>query len=295
MFSYNDCFYSSEEPISHLLTLGSRLIVGAYDGTSEIRELLNPTNLITKITDQQNPFSCLACDNHHLYIGRLDGIIEIWNIDKLRIETTFQSKITSPNAIYFTNDFIIVKGNQESGIIERQGKTFLGFLQDSHSRSNCRLVRISTYQNTIAGQLLSDAIDFWKLPDLQTNFQFTKEEWISSILLTENFLLVGINACMELDEICTFNVWDLSTLKLITHLDISSNSFIYDIKLNRNPRTDRLLVVATAIDAIDIWEWGTWKHISRITDLVDVNSSLLINNKLLIGDINGRVGIWEKK
>ena len=42
-----------------------------------------------------------------------------------------------------------------------------------------------------------------------------------------------------------------------------------------------------------MWEWDSWKHFYRISDLPLILSCELSEDRLFAGNINGGVRIWE--
>lgn len=83
-------------------------------------------------------------------------------------------------------------------------------------------------------------------------------------------------------------------MKCVAQLGEFRDTFVFDMKISRDTNSDNLYLVAATINTVDIWEWQTWRHLTRINDLVDVNQCQLSNDKLLVGDIYGRVSIWQK-
>ncbi len=294
MFVYDDCFYTDGESIEYLLELEPYLIVGTSGGTTEIRELEVPTKFITTITDNQNPFLCLACDTKHLFIGRKDYSVEMWDLDRLERETTFQTKIDSPYTITVSSNHIIIVGRDKTEVLEKKSLESLGFLEDSSQYPRHPRGKVFIYGNKLATKISHEMIGFWDLSSLQEIFVFTAEDYISTVLLAEDFLLVGTETCMEIGEPCSVNVWNLANMEYVAGLGEFQDTFVFDMKISRDSNTNKLYLVTATINTVDIWEWKTWKHIARIKDLADVNHCQLVNDKLLVGNIHGRVDIWKK-
>ncbi|MHA2246626.1 MAG: WD40 repeat domain-containing protein [Candidatus Hodarchaeales archaeon] len=294
MFVYEDCFYTDGEPIDYLLKLDPYLIVGTSGDTTEIRELKSPTEFITNITDKKNPFKSLACDDKHLYVGRANNYIEMWNLDRLEVETTFQSKSDSLYPITVTPNYIFIGGKDRIEVLDKKSKKFLGFLGDSSQYPQHPFGKVYINRKKLAAKISPEIIGFWDLSTLQEVFIFTAEEYISTFLLAENFLLVGTEICMEIGDPCSINVWSLPNMECIARLGEFQNTFVFDLKISRDSYSNKLYLVGATINTVDIWEWKTWKHIARIKDLVNVNHCQLVNDKLLVGDIFGRVDIWQK-
>ena len=99
---------------------------------------------------------------------------------------------------------------------------------------------------------------------------------------------------MEFGDSCFISVWGLPDMKCVTQLGDFRDTFVFDMKISQDSNNDILHLIAATINTVDIWEWQTWRHLTRIKDLVDVNQCLLCNDKLLVGDVYGRVGIWQK-
>ena len=124
---------------------------------------------------------------------------------------------------------------------------------------------------------------------------FSEEEWISSFLLKDDLLLVASQECMEFENDCTIHIWDLKNLKLIMKLGgWLEKDYYFDLKIRTLQQNKKPLLIALAAETLDIWEWGSWKHITQIKELSWAQSCELAGKNIFIADITGKVQVWER-
>ncbi|UCE14009.1 MAG: hypothetical protein JSV04_02235 [Candidatus Heimdallarchaeota archaeon] len=82
-------------------------------------------------------------------------------------------------------------------------------------------------------------------------------------------------------------------MECIAKLGENEHDFIFDLKVRPSLFGPHPYIVAATSESIDFWEWETWKHIQKIEELHTFNCCELINDRLFVGDIDGRVQMFK--
>jgi hypothetical protein len=142
-------------------------------------------------------------------------------------------------------------------------------------------------------------INFFNLKTFQREVSFTNESSIGSFFTADDFLFIGTNECVETGfDKCFLNVWDIhspNSPKRLRQLGGLDDEFYFDVKKTDPINNQPSYLVTATINTVDIWEWGIWKHIDRVEDVGAAHHCQLIPGKLLVGDAEGVVRIWQKK
>ena len=82
---------------------------------------------------------------------------------------------------------------------------------------------------------------------------------------------------------------------MIKQLKGYEDEFYFFLNIVYTSSLDPKKLIAATINSVDIWEWGTWKHLDRIEDIGVVHHCLYANDQIFVGDVEGYVNVWQKK
>lgn len=300
MYEYQTYFITDGEPICGLLTIPPYLVVATWGGTVQLRNLDSPYDLIREITNKDSPFSCLTKLNNLLFISRQNRNIEIWDLNQDILIEQIQTKIINPTYMTATNNYLIIANGNTIEIFDQKTRKSLKFFEISLNFDHHTIEAIYTQGDTLLIKYhYEEKIHFHELKSFKEVYTFTAEPSIGFFFAAESFLFIGTDECVETGfDVCTLNVWDIHSLnspKRLRKLGGLEDEFYFDMKKTDPINNQPSYLVTATINTVDIWEWGIWKHIDRIEDVGAAHHCQLIPGKLLVGDVEGVVRIWQKK
>jgi WD40 repeat protein len=290
MFTYEDCFWTDGQPISHILIVDPFFVIGTLGGTIHLRRIDTLEYSEGEIVNKGDFFTTIAGFKNHLFIGKPNGWVEVWNLTKMELNSRFKPLVGAPHLIAISEEYCAVARERKIEILETNTNRSLGICSTPPGPTHHGVEKMFIQGNNLVWKYYhEEEIHFWNITTFEEEFVFNDESSISTFFVDEDFLLVGTDDCVEMgDDFCTLNIWDLSTMKRITRLGKYQDEFFFDVKVSKH------FLVAATVASIDIWEWGTWNHIDRVSDLSGVHHCQLLNDKLLVGDIEGGIKVWKK-
>ncbi len=299
MYIYEDSFPVEPNVVNKLDISDPYLIISSDIGSIQLRNLDSLYQPDWKLYTRNPSLCCSTSFDSSLYIGKQDESIEVWDLKEKKLAYEFQTRIGIPKHLFISDSYFLIVGSNKIEILEQDTKQLLEIIEIQSNNFGQPFMNISVSGDKLAVQISTEKLEFWNLITFQQESVFQKEEWIGSFLIEDNLLLIGSNECMELDEECTLNVWNIGQIpqfNTVTQLGgWLKQDFYSELKIRNQFFSDKPLLVALAADTIDIWEWKTWKHVTQIPDLSWVQSCELIGNTLLISDINGNIQIWQRE
>ena len=130
MYSKKDVIYSQPEIVNHLYITGHNLIIDNERGHIQVRDITNLDHIDWEIKQDRFTMSALEVFQNHIFIGKRDRSIEIWNLKERSLESTFKTSTDTPNWITCTKDHTIISGDTS---IEIRAKKTLEFMEQDTS------------------------------------------------------------------------------------------------------------------------------------------------------------------
>jgi WD40 repeat protein len=159
-----------------------------------------------------------------------------------------------------------------------------------------RFSDVRIFGNQLISQISNDKLFIWNIESLRSESMFYKEKYISSFTTMDNFLFVATEGCMEIMDDCHIRIWDLNDHRLNHRLgEWMTNDYYYDLKFRRMSSFEKPVLLALNAYILDIWEYGTWRHLTQLNNLPWAQNVELYENYIFISDVNGDIQIWEKK
>ena len=297
MYDLETHFHTDGEPICGLIAYPPSLVVATWGGSIQLRTLNSPFKIVKEITNKVTPFTCFTNLNNLLFINKGNTWIEIWDLVEIQKINRFQINMSKPCSLAVSTDFLVITNNLSFEVIDLKSRESIGLIDISGKKSKQKVERMFIDGNRLIWKFSnSEEIHIWSLTTFKEEYTFTSEPSISSFLIVDNFLFIATEDCVETGEyMCTLNIWDFRARKLIKRLEGYEDEFYFMIDTTNSSFDQPKTLIAATINSVDIWEWGTWKHLDRIEDIGVVHHCLLANNKIFVGDIEGYVNIWQKK
>ncbi len=297
MYSHISNIPTRPETINRLLTTRNYLIIINDLDQLQIRDVNTLEEIDFEINDKNLGILRFCNFSNNFYIGKPGGIIEVWNIRNKSLESEIKTSIEQQYMIKCNKDYLIVSGDFSIEILERKNGKLIKTIKNPSLNYSDRFGEISVSDSHLACKIEWGKIIVWNLTSFKQEAVFTKEKSISCFLIKDAFLLIGTDKCRDDDtEDCTLNIWDFQQSKLVKKLGgWLQDDYYFDLKIRKPFADSPPQILALGADNLDIWEWGTWKHITRIEKIPWAQNCELYQNHLFISDVNGDIQIWKKK
>ncbi|MHA1978874.1 MAG: hypothetical protein ACW98I_18370 [Candidatus Hodarchaeales archaeon] len=293
MYVFQHALLNGENPVSEFFVTDKYLITLNDMCKFRFRDLDTFEFVDRSFPDPYTIYS-QARFNDLLYISDADGKIEGFNLQSFEKEFSTETNIEKPYSLAVSEKYLAISSEEGIDIFDRRTLTREHHLTDYTTDLRYYGRRIFLSDNWLVTEDSMETLLVWDLNNLTNTLHFRPEPCFDFYSLFDNYLIVGKNNCVELDsDPCTIQLWNLKDVTNPITLGGLKDAFYHVFKKRMMNPLNKKVLIGLSASTIDIWEWDTWKPLTRLPNLPWVLSCELMDDTLLVGQGTGGIRLYK--
>ena len=293
MYQFQHVLINGDNPVSEFFATDKYLITLNHMCKFRFRDL-NTLEFADKSLPDPYTIYSLARFVDLLYIAYADGKIEMLNLQSFEKELLSETYIENPYSLSVSAKHLAISSKEGIDIFDRRTLTREHHLTDYTSDLRYYGRRIFLSDHWLVTEDSMETLLVWDLSNLTKTLHFRPKPCFDFYSLFDEYLVVGKNNCMELDsDPCTIQVWDLNDIDNPITIGGLEDAFYHVFKRRMMKPLNKEVLVGLSASTIDMWEWGTWKHVIRLSNLPWVLSCEVMDDLLFTGDGFGAIRVYK--